>query len=904
MAFVRHMGHHGSAPRRSTAIFWLINLVQPLAAASLVGTNTWHSHARPRGRRSSTAFMEEPNALSQPSPSQRGLLVAASTPFITHEASLPMLSRRLISDRARLIFAFMLEYVGDAEVGLDADVYASGGYVRDLLLGRISNDLDLSLCLARCPPGVTIGTVAAGMPEFARRRPDLAIELVSVVSALSDTAREKRMDAAQVCLTICGESLLVDLMPTSGAESYDAASRVPRRDARGTPQSDSLRRDLTIGSMLLLVTRRAPTRQGTVRRRALVAAERVRRWGRARNAGAADGVAGSDDSEKFAVAATAAAAAADLDFVILDYNGGIEDVLSRVIRAPTPSASLRAVWTEAISTPQEAQLAAELFGAAPGDGGGSVGPLPAMASAALCPESVAVASPELGPGERNDEAERLQALWWAKMMRDDPLRLLRALRFAATLGFRLHPSFWLAAPFALQPGALDSKVSQTRKLDELRKLAKLGPSQLVAFFSSVLDPPATYGASGQPIELRAAFRKSLLGLSPPQEVASTALVAPMDVEVARELVSHLPPELSTDAIIGAVLASSLLSCSLSSGGSVGPLPAMASAALCPESVATPELGRGERPETELGTSDDAWLGDGPMATEALPTAVEILRALGAEPGRSQGMAALQTALRDTRQACDTLGATTAMRQAALEPITTALRLLEPLPVLGVHRLFADAAAPPVALGSPLALSLGAVRSLFEGGSLLEPAESSEPSSAQLAAGWGRTRQPLAPADERAADFAIMERLWSVLKLDSSLAQRRLEVGPDHVLALLATQPVASEYASRLGLHTRVLLQGATPRVLGSAVAELPEVPPHLRGLLIVQLQLLCLLRGEAPSLATAVEVRSCLGGLMGKLTDEWWAEQAGGRAGDQSSEPRWVESVLNSQYEKPEKRSK
>ena len=854
--------------------------------------------------------MEEPKALSQPSPSERGLLVAASTPFITHEASLPMLSRRLISDRARLIFAFVLEYVGDAEVGLDADVYASGGYVRDLLLGRISNDLDLSLCLARCPPGVTIGTVAAGMPEFARRRPDLAIELVSVVSVLSDTAREKRMDAAQVCLTICGESLLVDLMPTSGAESYDAASRVPVRDSRGTPQSDSLRRDLTIGSMLLLVTRRAPTRQSTVRRRALVAAERVRRWGRARNAGTADGVADSDDSddsEEFAVAATAAAAAADLDFVILDYNGGIEDVFSRVIRAPVPrNASLRAVWTEAISTPQEAQLAAELFGAAPTsrDGGGSVGPLPAMASAALCPESVAVASPELGPGEGNDEAERLQALWWAKMMRDDPLRLLRALRFAATLGFRLHPSFWLAAPFALQPSALDGKVSQTRKLDELRKLAKLGPPQLVAFFSSVLDPPATYGASGQPIELRAAFRRSLLGLSPPQGPASTALAAPMDVEVARELVSHLPPELSADAIIGAVLASSLLSCSLSGGGSVGPLPAMASAALCPESVATPELGRGERPETEPGMSDDAWLGDGPMATEALPTAVEILRALDAEPGRSQGMAALQTALRDTRQACDTLGATTAMRQAALEPITTALRLLEPLPVLGVHRLFAEAAAPPVSLGSPLALSLGAVRSLLEGGSLLEPAESSEPSSAQLAAGWGRARQPLAPADERAADFAIMERLWSVLKLDSSLAQRRLEVGPDHVLALLATQPVASEYASRLGLHTRVLLQGATPRVLGSAVSELPEVPPHLRGLLITQLQLLCLLRGETPSLTTAAEVRSCLGGLMGKLTDEWWAEQVGGRAEEQGSEPRWVGSALNPEYEKPEKRSK
>ena len=365
------------------------------------------------------------------------------------------MSRRLISDRARLIFAFIIEYLKDAEVGLDADVYASGGYVRDLLLGRISNDLDLSICLARCPPGVTIGTVAAGMPDFARRRPELAIELVTVVSALSDTVREKQLDAAQVCLTICGESLLVDLMPTSGAESYDAASRVPRRDARGTPQSDSLRRDLTIGSMLLLVTRRAPTRRGTARRRALIAAERVRRWGRTRNAGTVDPV--------YAVAAKAAAAAADLDFVILDYNGGIEDVFSRVIRAPVPrDASLRAVWTDAISTPREAQLAAELLGPTPGDGGDNT---------------------------VSDEAYKLQALWWAKMMRDDPLRLLRALRFAATLGFRLHPSFWLAAPFALQPGALDSKVSYRCGVETLSALPALmasepsnalGPNQCLA----------------------------------------------------------------------------------------------------------------------------------------------------------------------------------------------------------------------------------------------------------------------------------------------------------------------------------------------------------------------------------------------------------------------------------------
>ena len=66
------------------------------------------------------------------------------------------------------------------------------------------------------------------------------------------------------------------------------------------------------------------------------------------------------------------------------------------------------------------------------------------------------------------------------MLRDDP-RLLRALRFAATLGFRLDASFWRAAPFALQPGGgLDTKVSPSRKLSELRKIAaRAGAPQLV-----------------------------------------------------------------------------------------------------------------------------------------------------------------------------------------------------------------------------------------------------------------------------------------------------------------------------------------------------------------------------------------------------------------------------------------
>ena len=168
--------------------------------------------------RTPTVRMAAVSESGLPQKLQRGMLAVASTPFLEHEASLPLLSRRLISERARLIFLFVIEYL--AESGIDAEVHASGGYVRDLLLGKISDDLDLSLRLARCDPELTITEVASGMPEFAASRPDLAVDGVAVISALSDTARDKGIDAAQLCMTIDGVSLNIDLMPTVGAETY------------------------------------------------------------------------------------------------------------------------------------------------------------------------------------------------------------------------------------------------------------------------------------------------------------------------------------------------------------------------------------------------------------------------------------------------------------------------------------------------------------------------------------------------------------------------------------------------------------------------------------------------------------------------------------------------------------
>jgi hypothetical protein len=138
-----------------------------------------------------------------------------------------------------------------------AELFVTGGYVRDLLrgAGHHSDDLDLSICLRGCAGNVTITNLMGELPAFARERPDLGVKEVKVATTLSAAAQEKGVDCAKVTFTLIGgERVHLDFMPTIGAESYEAADRVPRRNQRGTAREDSLRRDLAVSSMLLRVT--------------------------------------------------------------------------------------------------------------------------------------------------------------------------------------------------------------------------------------------------------------------------------------------------------------------------------------------------------------------------------------------------------------------------------------------------------------------------------------------------------------------------------------------------------------------------------------------------------------------------------------------------------------------------
>lgn len=729
----------------------------------------------------------------QPSSLRRGLAAAASSPFITHGAPLPLLTRKLISPRAVTIFTFMLEYL--VAEGLDADVLASGGYVRDLLLGRISNDLDLSLCLARCAPHVSIETVVQGMPDFALRRPDLGVDSVEPVSAMSDAARDKGLSAAQVRLIFGGESCSVDLMPTIGEESYDGVDRIPVRDDRGGVEADALRRDLTIGAMLLHV-RAAP---GPTRR------------------------------SPFAVDS---APHPKLEYILLDFYGGIEDVSSRVIRTPFPrDKPLSQVWREVIRSDQDAALAAQLGIRADAD-----------------------------PGS-DDELAQLQVLWAVKSLRDDPLRLLRAIRLGAVLGFRLHSSLWRAARFATEVSTdvsptdespieacpagtrspaqtassaeepdvvpqtpprqallLRSRVPPSRKLAELRKLGKSWTG-VIAFFSLAfrgedgLGSVTGFGSDGE--AFGTLFYESLFAgrVRASGGQRPTLDTRAFDVTRAQVAIATLPTGLDTDVTLGAVLAAVVLSCEVRrkmiEDGKLGV-----------EEERTEEMGDGE------GQAEAQEAGVAPM----LPAA-----------------AVVESALLEVEQGCAALDAPAPMRAAAEGPLRTALRLLAPLETRQKHVLLASAARPPDSVCD---------RSVFT--PLALTPWGPEPSPAQLAAGLGRERaEGTRPIEEKAADFASYVRLWELAKLDPSLAQRRSAVGARFAFSLLAAAGEV-ELAQRCEAQLRVLSSAAEPTLSGKAVAALPGVPARWRGQFLADVHVLCRLRGDTPRLETGEDLKRYL----------------------------------------------
>merc|ERR1719247_850532 len=232
---------------------------------------------------------------------------------VVHNELLPQSYVTRIPQADQQILNFILTFL-EASGLENVPVFINGGYVRDLLLGEEPDDLDLSICLRHCAEDVTVAGLLEKVTAFSESRMDLGITEVKVATVLSDESKKKNLDTFQACFSDkSGHKIEVDIMPTIGEETYEEGSRTPLRDTRGAPEQDALRRDLTVGAMLLQVER-AHLAQGS-----------------------------------------------QLSYRLLDFYGGVSDLRTGVLRAPYPvSPSAQEVADEVLRSPEERDLAAQL----------------------------------------------------------------------------------------------------------------------------------------------------------------------------------------------------------------------------------------------------------------------------------------------------------------------------------------------------------------------------------------------------------------------------------------------------------------------------------------------------------------------------------------------------------------
>ena len=81
---------------------------------------------------------------------------------ISHGSTLPAELVESVPQSEKLVLNFVLAYLEDR--ALPAQLLVNGGYVRDLLLGKPPDDLDLSPCLRDCDEAVTIDSFLNHMP--------------------------------------------------------------------------------------------------------------------------------------------------------------------------------------------------------------------------------------------------------------------------------------------------------------------------------------------------------------------------------------------------------------------------------------------------------------------------------------------------------------------------------------------------------------------------------------------------------------------------------------------------------------------------------------------------------------------------------------------------------------------
>eukprot|EP00750_Incisomonas_marina_P021648 INCI4608.2.p1 GENE.INCI4608.2~~INCI4608.2.p1 ORF type:complete len:745 (+),score=120.15 INCI4608.2:86-2236(+) len=208
----------------------------------------------------------------------------------------------------------------------------NGGFVRDLLTGKQSDDLDLTWDLRQCAEGVTIVDILASLVEYSKRPERVhdesnVVSAVSLVEIMGDAEKGKTVDVVKAVFEFQDESpsIVVDVMPVLNICGKSPPGTTPREDA--------FRRDLTINALLLEVSD-----QTAATSTLLLELLRQRRSEADSIEAKADAVDAAADRQAFPFCEAAAVVCHELRWTLLDYVGGAQDLFqARVLRPPSVS---------------------------------------------------------------------------------------------------------------------------------------------------------------------------------------------------------------------------------------------------------------------------------------------------------------------------------------------------------------------------------------------------------------------------------------------------------------------------------------------------------------------------------------------------------------------------------------
>jgi hypothetical protein len=120
---------------------------------------------------------------------------------LTHNTLLPAEMVQRIPELEKRVLLFLLRLVHSEKLPIPS-VLVNGGYVRDLLLGQVPDDLDVSLCLRECAADVTVESILDLLDKFALEHPELGVANVKTTTIISDETKNKQIDTAKavVCM--------------------------------------------------------------------------------------------------------------------------------------------------------------------------------------------------------------------------------------------------------------------------------------------------------------------------------------------------------------------------------------------------------------------------------------------------------------------------------------------------------------------------------------------------------------------------------------------------------------------------------------------------------------------------------------------------------------------------------